>query len=80
MMWRVTAFSVFMALLVISASAQTQVDFTIDGKPVYGSFACKWVPEDLDQALNARTLKGWAGSLAYRVMKGTQARSQEEGA
>jgi cystathionine beta-lyase/cystathionine gamma-synthase len=24
---------------------------------------------DLDQALNARTLKGWAGSLAYQVMK-----------
>jgi cystathionine beta-lyase/cystathionine gamma-synthase len=35
---------------------------------------------DLDQALNARTLKGWAGSLAYRVMKGTQTRSREEGA
>jgi cystathionine beta-lyase/cystathionine gamma-synthase len=27
---------------------------------------------DLDQALNARTFKGWVGSLAYQVMKGTQ--------
>lgn len=25
---------------------------------------------DLDQALHARTFKGWAGSLAYRVMQG----------
>jgi len=26
--------------------------------------------DDLDQALRARSFKGWAGSLAYQVMKG----------
>jgi len=34
---------------------------------------------DLDQALNARTFKGWAGSLAYQVMKGAQTQQREEG-
>ena len=34
---------------------------------------------DLDQVLNARTFRGWAGSLAYQVMKGTQTPSREEG-
>jgi hypothetical protein len=27
---------------------------------------------DLNQALNARTFRGWAGSLAYQVIKGAK--------